>query len=76
MSDIEKYGKTETESAAEEMFQARQIVSTILDFGVTQEQIVRIVKLLGLELVDRDSMLLIVNAAKQIEEGSNGKIIT
>ena len=76
MSDIERYGKTASESGAEEMFQARQIVSTILDFGVTQEQIVRIVKLLGLELVDRDSMLLIVNAAKKIEEGSSSKIIS
>ena len=76
MSDIERYGMTASESDASDMFQARQIVSTILDFGVSQEQIVRIIKLLGLELTNRDNMVSIVNAAKKIEEGSESKIIS
>ncbi len=41
---------------------AREIVSEIMQFGVTQCQIESIIKLLALELDDRDMMLKISNA--------------
>ncbi len=40
---------------------AREIVSEIMQFGVNQEQMVTIIKLLALELEDRDLMLSITN---------------
>ena len=40
---------------------ARQIVNEVMQFGVTQEQIVVIIKLLALELEDRNLMLNITN---------------
>jgi len=66
--DVQKYGQTPDEAMSEEMFRAREIVAVILDYGVTQAQIVRIVKLLGLELVDREQMQTIVSAAQSIEK--------
>jgi len=66
--DLEKFGQTPDEIIADDMVMARQIVSVVLDYGVTQEQIVRIVRLLGLELENNDHMKTIVTAAKSIEE--------
>lgn len=56
---VEKIGKTETEKWANEMLACRQIVAEIAKFGVTQNQILNIIKLLAMELEDRDSMLAI-----------------
>ena len=40
---------------------AREIVNEIMQFGVNQEQMITIIKLLALELEDRDMMLSITN---------------
>ena len=53
------YGETKTETDATEMLQCREIVSEIMNFGVRQNQIMQIIKLLALELEDRDKMLAI-----------------
>ena len=66
--DTKKYGKTDVELDSDKMIQAREIVATILDFGITQEQIIRIIKLLGLELINRDHMIKVVALAKSLEE--------
>jgi len=74
---VKKYGQTGEEKHSEEMIQARQIVATVLDFGVTQQQIVRIVKLLGLELENHDHMLRISDAAQWAEDDvDSSSIIT
>ncbi len=74
--EAQKYGQTDDESAAEDMIQARQIVQTVLDFGVTQKQIVQIVKLLGLELENHIDSRAIVAAAKLIQENRASTILT
>jgi len=66
--DLEKYGQTFEEKDADDMVMARQIVAVVLDFGVSQEQIIRIIKLLGLELENHDHVKQIVSIAKAIEE--------
>jgi|APSaa5957512622_1039677.scaffolds.fasta_scaffold73650_2 hypothetical protein len=73
--DLKKFGQTSDEIIADDMVVARQIVSVVLDYGITQEQIVRIIKLLGLELVNHDHMKLIVTAAKSIEESDDSQNI-
>ena len=46
-----------TEKDAEETFIARQIVQEIMDYGVTQFQIGKVIELLALELENRELMI-------------------
>ena len=50
MDGIKKYGKAYGESSIEENIIAREIVKEILDYGITQAQILQIAYLLSLEL--------------------------
>jgi hypothetical protein len=71
------YGKTDAEKHAEAMFKCREIVQEIIEFGVTQAQILRIIKLLSLELENREAMVALSKLTKQFEEGNEpSKIIT
>ena len=51
-----------TEKDASESFISRQIVQAIMDYGVTQFQICKIIELLALELENRDLMVRIRDA--------------
>ena len=42
----------------------RNIVKEIIDFGVSQNEILKIIELLSLELEDREKMLSIINLTK------------
>jgi hypothetical protein len=44
---------------------ARQIVAEVLNFGVTQRQILQTIYLLSLELEDREKSVAIANIAKE-----------
>lgn len=48
-----------------ENFIARQIVTEIMNFGVTQKQILQTIYLLSLELEDREKSIAIANLAKE-----------
>jgi len=43
----------------------RSIVKEVINFGVSQNEILKIIELLSLELEDREKMLLIVNSIKK-----------
>ena len=45
------------EEDASNAFMARQIVQEILDFGVNQEQIIKIIYILSLEIENRELMI-------------------
>jgi len=64
MSDIKRFGKTDAEKEAELSLICRQIVREIFSFGVSQAQLVKIIKLLALELEDRTLMNKIVAAVQ------------
>jgi len=68
---VKKYGETETEVASLESLKSRQIVSEVMNFGVSQEQIIQIIKLLSLELEDRSQLLSINEACDVMLEGQN-----
>ena len=51
-----RYGKTKTEQLAEETLQCRQIVTEIINFGIDQHQILKIIELLALNLEDHDKL--------------------
>ena len=63
---VKKYGKTDDEKQVEEMLRSREIVSEIVNFGVTDDQKIQIIKLLALELESNDNMKTIVKTVSQI----------
>ena len=74
---MKKYGKTESDVIAEQKIQCRDIVSEILDFGVSDIQKQQIIKLLSLELEDTELMRKISHLMSESEEDhSDKKILT
>lgn len=74
----EKIGQTETESWAQEMLVCRQIVREISNFGVSQNQLLNIIKLLAMELEDHETLVAISAVVKEALEGAqvSSNIIT
>ena len=66
MSNTKTYGETTDEKLIRDKAKCREIVSEIMRFGVTQEQIVQIAYLLSLELEDRETMLHLSKACKDV----------
>ena len=69
MSNVKKFGQTEKEVWATEMLKTREIVREVLEFGVTQRQILNIAYLLSLELEDRNALQAISEVIKEHLEG-------
>ena len=70
MEKVKRYGKkTNEELLVEDRIQARNIVQEILNFGVSQQQMLHIAYLLALELEDRDAMIAISESIKKFTEG-------
>mgnify|MGYP001277300293 CR=1 FL=1 len=61
---MKNFGKTKNEVDAEKTLQCRQIVQEILNFGVNENQKVKIIQLLSLELENRDFMNEVVTLTK------------
>ena len=82
MEKIKRYGKaSKEEMLIEDRIQARQIVQEMLNFGVSQQQMLHIAYLLVLELEDRDAMITISECIKKFtdgdeEESSSGILTT
>ena len=64
---MQKVGKTKEEIDANLIFECRQIVKNLLNFGITEQQKVKIIYLLSLELESRDAMNIIIESVKKIE---------
>ena len=62
---MDKIGKTILEKSAEDSTKCREIVRTILDFGVNEQQILRIAYLLSLELENKNIMLEVSSCIKK-----------
>ena len=60
------YGQTGTEQRFDSAKKCRDIVHEIVKFGVTQEQIARLICLLSLELENNEAMRSISAIAKQL----------
>lgn len=70
MSETKVYGETTDEKAIRDKARCREIVSEIMKFGVTQDQIVQIAYLLSLELENRAVMLHLSKACKEVMDDS------
>ena len=69
---MERFGTTAEERDAREMLRCRQIAAEIVNFGVSQREILRIMRLLALELEDRSLMSSLSEQLRAaIEEGQS-----
>jgi len=67
---VKHYGKKSNEEMLiEDRIRAREIVQEILNFGVSQQQMLHIAYLLALELEDRDTMITITECIKKFTDG-------
>lgn len=62
----EKFGKSEAEEHLQQIMVVREIVRKIIDYGVSQEQIVLIIQALGYELENHEHMIEVVGLTKDI----------
>ena len=78
---MKTYGKIKDEARLEQAIVARDIAKTIMDYGVSQYQIAKIIYLLSLELEDRelsDDLITVVREAlgeNSEEQSEENKII-
>ena len=55
------------EVLATESFVSRQIVSEIMSYGVTQNQVLKIIEFLAMELENREDMLTLVEVSQKLQ---------
>jgi len=67
------YGKTEEEEKLENAIEAREISQKIIQHGVSQFQIAKIIYLLSLELEDRNVLSDVSEAIKPLLSEENDK---
>ena len=71
-----QFGTSEEETLIKDKAKAREIVQTVLDYGVNQTQITQMIYLLSMELDNIDLMKQISNLITQSREGTKSNIIT
>ena len=71
-----QFGSSPEEVDIQDNIKAREIVQSVLDYGVSQKQVVQIIKLFALELDDINLMKQITGIITQSREGAKSSIIT
>lgn len=70
-------GKTQVERDADDSLRCRQIVRTIVDFGVNERQKLLIIQLIALELEDREKLVIIKETVDGLlEESKSAGLLT
>ena len=70
------FGTSEEEVALKDKIRAREIVQSVLEYGVNQNQIKQIINLFAMELEDVNLMKEITGTITQSREGTKSNIIT
>ena len=71
------YGTNSEEKVYLESIKSRQIIAEIMNFGVTQNQILTLIKMLALELEDRNKMIALRECIESFDSDiEKNKIIT
>ncbi len=60
-------GKSETDKKAESLLKCRKIVAEIVNFGVSQDDIMQVIYLLALELENREALDAFVSVVKEFK---------
>jgi len=72
---MEQFGELETDKNLKKIITCREIVKSIMNYGVTQEQILLIIQFLGCELHDHEQMVEIVSMTKEFLKDKNALLI-
>tara|TARA_Y100000034_G_C6859201_1_gene390825 strand:+ start:1125 stop:1364 length:240 start_codon:yes stop_codon:yes gene_type:complete len=71
-----KIGNSDTDKTIKELQESREIIRTIMEFGINQQQILRIIYLLSLELENNEAMLEISSVTKNYVENMSENTTT
>lgn len=71
-----QFGTSTEEQQIKDKIKAREIVQTVLEYGVNQAQITQMIYILSMELENLDLMKQITNLITQSREGTTSNIIT
>jgi len=71
-----QFGTSDVEDDIKDKIKAREIVQSVLDYGVNQNQILQIIHLFSMELEDMSLMKEITGIINQSREGTKSNIIT
>ena len=70
------FGTSEEEENIEDKIKAREIVQSVLQYGVNQQQIEQIIYLFSMELENVNLMKDLTNTINQSRKGTKSNIIT
>ena len=71
-----QFGTSKEEKVIKDKIKAREIVQTVLEYGVTQAQLEQMIFLLSMELENVSLMKDLTNTITQSREGTKSNIIT
>lgn len=71
-----QFGKSSEEILIEDKIKAREIVQSVLQYGVNQKQIEQIIYLFSMELENVELMKQLSTVINQSREGTQSSIIT
>jgi len=71
-----QFGTSDAEEEIKEKIKAREIVQSVLDYGVNQNSILQIISLFALELEDNSLMREITGIITRSRKGTKSSIIT
>ena len=71
-----QFGKSSEEALIEDKIKAREIVQSVLQYGVNQSQIEQIIYLFSMELENVELMKQLSTVINQSREGTQSSIIT
>lgn len=75
MANLEIFGENEEENKIKDNIKAREIVQTVIEYGVNEAQVKQMIYLLALNLEDNDLMREITSLIKQSSEQKTTKSI-
>ena len=71
-----QFGTSQEEQSIQDKIKAREIVQTVLQYGINQQQLVQLVYLFSLEIEDIQLMKSLTSLINQSREGTKSNIIT
>ena len=74
--NTKQFGKSSEEILIEDNIKAREIVQSVLQYGVNQKQIEQIIYLFSMELENVELMKQLSTTINQSREGTQSSIIT
>tara|TARA_Y100000034_G_C6842799_1_gene381446 strand:- start:946 stop:1179 length:234 start_codon:yes stop_codon:yes gene_type:complete len=73
---IKQFGQSKVEAKLQDKIKAREIVQSVLEYGINENQKMQIIYLFALELENTELMKNITQQVNQSQKGASSSIIT